>query len=153
MRTIHRIQNFIDKVNWFDLIHNQWNIYNSKLEAYDTVKAIELSLTNIKEYWELNPDLRISQVLISMSFIPNKEGMWYYMEESEILEAQVYSPEEYLFWTSLFDKDGNKLEKPITRLVKDLTKEHIRAIKKYNEERKVWLPTLYNQAFNNVLNK
>jgi hypothetical protein len=61
------------------------------------------------------------------------------------------NPEEYLTWTSNYDKDMNLLEVPITRLVKDLDSDHINAIYDYVFKRNQLLSPRYRQAFKNIL--
>jgi hypothetical protein len=84
MRQIKRIPIYVDKftpeiignilVNWF-----QW-------KDDDTVSKIYNERDLIKEYWLKNQDLRLSQVLISMGYIPNAPGFWFYMEDSEVMK-------------------------------------------------------------------
>ena len=40
-------------------------------------------LEKIEKYWMKNPDLRFTQVIVSMEIIPNFPGMWYYKEDGE----------------------------------------------------------------------
>jgi hypothetical protein len=149
MRTPKRIQNFLDKINWFELIHHQWNIYNSKLDAYATVSIIETAKKEIEIYWRQNPDFRISQVLIGLGILPNKSGFWFYDESYDILIEQGIPPEECLYWISIMDKDENPLDKPFHHLIKDMTKNHIQKIINGNYR----ITKQQEQAFNNILNK
>ena len=153
MRSKQRISNFLNKINWFELIHNQWNIFNDKLITHTCVFKIQKDINIIKEYWLNNPDERIAQVLVNNDYIPNKPGFWYYDEEYEILVNQGIPVEECLYWTSIYDKDMNLLDKPIKRIVSNLTKDHIYAIIKQYDDHNRTLPEHYQQAFDNVLNK
>lgn len=145
MRPVERIDNFLSKVDWNWLTLIRW-----KLRYPNCGKPITPQLDNIVSYWKQNPDQRIGQVLINLGILPDSLLIWN-DEEADILEAQGLPPEEYLFWTSYLDVNENKLDKPITRLVKDLTKEHVLAIKAYALRKNTWLPSEYNTAFNNVL--
>lgn len=149
MRSKQRISNFLDKVNWFELLHNQWNLFNSTWDTEIFVDKIEKRIPEIKKFWEENPDLKISQVLITLNIIPNKSGVWYYDEEYHLLMKQGIPPEECLFWTSIMDKDKKLLDEPITRLIKDMDKNHLKAIINDGYE----LSKEMKKAFNNVLNK
>lgn len=144
MRPIERIDNFLEKVNWNDLL-KKWGLEDAK--TYIKLGTIG----KITEYWKENPDQRIGQVLINLGIIPDGEAWGY--EEYQILMDQGYPPEECLYWTSVFDAEGNLLEKPITRKVSELTKEHIRNIYKFAYEQRGYINMLYNMAFVNVLTK
>lgn len=141
MRPVERIDNFLNKVDWFKL----W-------------KKWDISITNkdinniLVPYWKENHDQRIGQAAINLGLVPDNLIIWS-DEEWEILQDQGLEPEEYLFWTSYLDKDENKLDKPITRLIKDLDVAHIRAIKAYFNKHQAYLPPNYVKAFNNVLTK
>jgi hypothetical protein len=145
MRPVERINNFLQKVNWSTLIR-RW-----RLSVEEEVRIIK-NLDFIKTKWEKFPDQRIGQLLINLNLIKDHYLIWV-DEEYEILRDQGIPPEEYLFWTSYLDKDENKLDKPITRLVSDLDVSHIRAIKSYFNKHQVYLPPHYVEALNNTLTK
>ena len=138
MRPIERIDNFLEKVD-YDKLFQRWfgtDMPNTFIVSQDTIK-----------YWFDNPDQRFGQVLINLQLIPDNIRVWT-DEESDILINQGIPPEECLYWTSIFDKDENLLEKPITRLIKDLELNHIKKILK------IFYPKLsenYRKAFDNVL--
>lgn len=119
MRPIERIDNFLAKVDWFKLVH-RWNIDN-----FDEVLLNHFN--KIVEYWKSNPDQRFGQVLINLGLVQDKLNIWT-DEESDILIGQGIPPREVYFWTSRFDKEGNLLEVPKTKLIKDLDTEHLVAI-------------------------
>jgi len=90
MRDINRIDLFLEKVDFRILLRDIWKIPDMEdieiLEHY--VSVIVSNIDDITEYWKDCPDLRFSQVLIATGVLPNISGMWYYMEEDEILELQ-----------------------------------------------------------------
>ena len=156
MRPIERIDNFLEKVDWGNLINTRWKLYKP---IQDNLFDILYSTSMVRTYWKENPDQRIGQVLINLGLInePYEDkndshscNIWL-DEEYTILEAQGLPPEECLFWTSNYDKHMNLLEKPIVRLVKDMSKNHIISIKSYFASRDLTLPSNYITAFNNVL--
>lgn len=51
---------------------------------------------------------------------------------------------EVFQWTSVLDKDGNKLETPVRRKLKDLTTEHVTALVEYTAE---GYPKWVNEVF------
>ena len=124
MRPVERIPIFLKHVNWYILIKDIWGNLDED-ETLDVYNSITKNLDDVKEFWIDNPDLRISQVLVNLGIIPNSSGMWYYMEESEILEKLGIPEREYMIWGTR-GKDGKSpLEfKPI----KDLSTDHIEAI-------------------------
>lgn len=148
MRPKERIKPFFDLVDWKQL-QKKWNVeFPIK---FDT-------MVDIGEYWNKYPDLRISQVLINMGYIPNNPGMWYYDEEWEILRDQGVPPEQFLTWTSYYDKDMKKLEEPKTRLIKDMCKSHINAVIKHITDNNIipniiyfWIRHKYLKTLLNII--
>lgn len=124
MRNINRIENFISKVNIRHLLLEVWKICDDtnvdKIE-----KNITDNLLKITEEWYLYYDHRFSQVLVNLGYIPNMPGSWYYYEEGDILSLQGYKPRDYVFWGSIFDRDGNRLEDTKYVLIKDLEISHM----------------------------
>ena len=152
MRNIKRITPFLENVNWFYLLHNQWNLFNSKLEAGSYVKDIKEHIKVIKEFWTNNPDLRISQVLVTLGILPNIMGAyWYMMEEHEILIGQhVVHPENCLFWGSIYTRRLKRRKQTKYILIKDMSKNHINNVFAHNGIR---LHPEYARAFENILSK
>lgn len=156
MRSKKRIDPFLKHVNWFYLLHNQWNLFNSKLKSGEYVFFIQNNIKHIRKYWKKNSDLRISQVLVNLNIIPNIQGLWYYMEEHQILMEQedLTTPENCLLWTSVLNKHNKRRKKHRTKLIKNLSKSHVRNIINYvktNSNKKLHPKIL--EAFNNVLNR
>jgi hypothetical protein len=119
MRNEVRIDNFLKKVNINHLITNIWKLPDIN------VQNIINNIPIIREHWMHMPDLRFSQILIYLDYVPNLSGGWFYYEEDEILEIQGYKPREYTFWGNLYDKDKNKLPEVNYILVKDLNIDHM----------------------------
>lgn len=124
MRPLERIPIFLNKVNWYKLIHEIWGNLDedATLDVYSSIKN---NIKDIEEFWLDNPDLRISQVLVNLGIIPNSYGRWYYLEENEILEKLKIPHRDFILWgTRGINGDG-----PVEYLLlKDLTTSHIEAI-------------------------
>lgn len=121
MRPIERIDNFLAKVD-YSLLSKRWGL---DIEYFDNIYC--LYNNKVTEYWKKNPDQRYGQVLINLSLIPDKLNIWI-DEEYDILIAQGLEPRDVIFWTSYYDKDNNLLDKPISRLIKDLDTEHVQTL-------------------------
>ena len=61
------------------------------------------------------------------------------------------SDEETLFWTSIYDENGELLSEPITRNVNDLTSQHIVNIQLYCKRNDKILPLAYICKFKELL--
>lgn len=96
MRRKERINEFFDKVNSID----SWNDFlmwldplslrdNLKKESYITMSEDFYNKSNfIKSFWEENPDLRMSQVLVCLIYLDNYPGFWFYKEEEDYLNCK-----------------------------------------------------------------
>ena len=124
MRLKERIPNFIEKVNIENLLLNIWELPVSK----ETIESIKKDLPRIQQLWTEYPDERFSQTLVNNNYIPNYQGFWYYMEESEILKEQGVDASEYLFWGQNYDEKGKRLPETRYRLIKELDTDHIKTI-------------------------
>ena len=124
MRLKERIPNFIEKVNIENLLLNIWELPVSK----ETIESIKKDLPRIQQLWSEYPDERFSQTLVNNDYIPNYQGFWYYMEESEILKEQGVDASEYLFWGQNYDEKGERLPETRYRLIKELDTNHIKTI-------------------------
>lgn len=127
MRSPERIPIFLKLVKW-DKLLKLFNIFQYDDTIDKVCYEINNNLSYIQEYWEANPDLRITQVLVNTGFIPNKPGSWYYQEEWSLLKAMGINPKEFLTWKSIYDEHNNHLKKPIVRLIKDLETDHLKKI-------------------------
>lgn len=141
MRPIERIDNFLDKINWNRLCE-KWEINMNENE----LRKILIP------YWKNNPDQRVGQALINLGIAPNSLQIWA-LEEEDILISQGVSPEECVYWTSIYDKEENLLEIPKTNLIKNLEKGHILNIKKFFEGKNHSISSNVLKAFENMLNK
>jgi hypothetical protein len=126
------------------------NWFKSDIISDDCLSLIIKDKKKIKKYWMSNHDMRLSQVLVNMSYIPNIPGIWYYEEDSTALINAGCDPANVLFWGQNFDKDKNLL--PVTKwiLIKDLSKDHIK-----NIIADCWdnLPTEYRETFKKELER
>lgn len=111
------------------------------------------SKKTLLEKWLKYPNLRLTQLLVTNDIIPNESGMWYYKEDDDLMiEAGLLQPNEILFWSSNYDKEGNPLKNTIFRQIKDLETEHIKKILLLNFEGKQFLSLKYLEAFTNEIN-
>jgi hypothetical protein len=138
MRPKERIPVFFKLIDWKKL-KERWNIDLAPILKFDNI-------TEINRYWEENPDQRFGQVLINLGFAPDEFKVWN-DEETNILLSQGIAPEEVLYWTSIFNKDETLRNKPVTKLLKDLETNHIKAIL----ETQTHLSDLYIKTFNKIL--
>ena len=146
MRPIERIDNFIDNVNWKEL-YKRWNldIQKTDKEWKEFAEAIRIAWKQ-----ERNIDMRIGQLLINLEKIPDTISIWY-DDEIEILLSQGFAPEEVIFWTSIYDKEGNLRDKPSTSLMKDLSIEHVKNIANFIEEHNAIVNSNIQKAIKNLL--
>lgn len=130
MRAIERIDPFLDFITnrVMVILEKIWKLNASEEEMISFHDYIIAHIEDIRNYWKLNPDLRFSQVMISMGIIPDIPGMWFYVEEDEILNKLGIPAREYLLWGQYYDKDMEKLETPKRVLIKDMDTDHIRSI-------------------------
>ena len=49
---------------------------------------VKSKLSEIEKFWNEHQDLRLSQVLISLNYLPNLPGYWFYKEDEDILKEQ-----------------------------------------------------------------
>jgi hypothetical protein len=149
MRPIERIDNFINLIDWNWLLYTKW-----KLDKEDLVAKTICYMNNptLIEAWKENPDQRIGQLLINLGLIDDSMERWC-TEECDILIDQGIPPEECLYWTSMYDKDENLLDEPLTRKVSDLTKSHITNILTFMKTHNGRISPQMETAFQNVLNK
>ena len=129
MRPKERIPIFIKHVNIEKLI-TDW-FANTKIPSFEikaAIKRITTSILYLTQYWQDNPDLRFSQILVNTGYLPNIPGTWYYESNNHILIKQGCKPRNVILWGNVFDKEGNRLPKPKWILIRDLTTDHIEAI-------------------------
>ena len=117
MRPHERIEHFLENVDWSKL-QTRWGL---------DPDGLNLDTKIVEDYWKENPDQRFGQVLINLGFIEDKLNIWI-DEEYDILIAQGLETRDVIFWTSYYDKDNKLLDKPISRLIKDLDTEHIQTL-------------------------
>ena len=143
MRPKERINNFLKKVDW-DKLYKEWDVENSKPGDWKGFEQYFL------EYWNENPDQRIGQVLVNLGILPDRVSI-YYAEESDILMSQGYTPEECIFWTSIYDENKNLMSSPKSNLICDLSIDHIENILSYMARNNQNIEDSLSRAFKNVL--
>lgn len=145
MRPSLRIENFLKRVDWNQLLYERWKIPKDDLIAK---KICYMSGPTLPEAWNKNPDQRIGQLLINLGMIDDSIERWC-TEEYEILIDQGVAPEDCFYWTSVFDKDGEKLETPITRRIADLEDGHAKNILIWIKKHNVYINPLLMTALKN----
>lgn len=130
MRSPERIPIFLNLIdgNYTGVLENAYGINEGEYDIDAYVDEMYNRKDEIKSFWNDNPDLRFSQVLVGLSIIHNIPGFWYNMEENEVLEILGIDRREYLLWGQNYDKDMNRLPETIYRPIKDLDTDHIKAI-------------------------
>jgi hypothetical protein len=122
--------------------------------SFQNIKISKSEYPKIIKFWKEHPDLRLTQVLVNLNYIPNLEGFWYYTDEVNWLVIKGYFKfEEINFWGKNYNEDGTPLPKTEWILVKDLTDSHIQNILKFFKDNKMILSRSYLSYFNSRLNK
>lgn len=119
-RIKERIDVVLNNINISDFI-----LYLGFDDIENYVEKYKENLSDIKKNWEMFPDLRLTQLLIHCGILPNKPGVWFYIEETDyLIENKIVKPEDILFWGT-YGKDGKQPLKYIT--INNMTSEHIEA--------------------------
>jgi len=122
--------------------------------SFKDIKIPRSEYPKISKFWKEHPDLRLTQVLVNLDYIPNLEGFWYYTNEVIWLVIKGYLKfEEINFWGRNYNEDGTTLPETEWILVKDLTDSHIQNILKFFKDNKIRLSTSYLTYFNSRINK
>lgn len=111
-------------------------------------------LNRLDEKWNIfinvykkSIDLRVTQALVISEILPNYQGMWYYIEDEELMiDCGLCKARDIYFWGTNYDKNGNELPKTKYKLLKDLDTEHIKNILKLN-----YISEKYRKMFNEEL--
>lgn len=108
----------------------------------------------IQKFWEENPDLRLTQVLVNMDIIPNIPGTWYYTEEVDyVVERGWIKFEDINFWGVNYTADGKRLPSTVYKTLSEIDDQHVLAILKHFEDNspigRKGLPTKYLEYFEN----
>jgi len=129
MRLKKRINIFIENM---DLIKILECYFPHQSEA--TIQSLHDEITShldmLIKTWRENADWRFSQLLVNTGMVPNVPGMWYYMEDEDVLIKTGNQARDVLLWGRNYDKDMNQLPKTEWMLIKDMSADHIKAILK-----------------------
>ena len=101
------------------------------------VVELKIKLLEIEKQWLENPDQRLGQLLCNMRLITNidtENKIWNIEEDVWLINNGYCNIEDIKFWGVNYDIDGNKLDKPYYKLLKDLDNNHIENIIKYFRE-------------------
>jgi hypothetical protein len=126
MRPVERIVPFINKIDFKRLFDEVWP--NLGVNSTQMEITIIHNLHALIRFWLDNQDLRFSQVIVNMGLLPNVPGLWYYMEDSEILEKLGEEPAEVNYWGSLFDENGDRRDEIYWSKISNLKTNHIARI-------------------------
>lgn len=108
-------------------------IFKEEKDTKSLVYNIESKWEDIETIYKRYPVLRLTQVLVSARVIPNYYGLWYHIEDEDVMvESGVCDPRDIYFWGVNYDKNGDLLPKTEYKLIKDLQTEHIQNILKGN---------------------
>lgn len=100
-------------------------------------------------YWLSTPDLRLGQALYNFYYNRIDFNNVYNKEEDNWLIAYGWLDlEDIKFWTSIYDINGDELFEPRYILLRDLTLDHIKSIKKFFKGRLKQLRPEYLKYFN-----
>lgn len=127
MRSKERIKIFFNKMD-LHFVLKTWFPNMDEETRQEMYQAIYPKLELVEEAWYENPNWRFGQVLVNLDIIPNTPGLWYYMEEDDLLLKQGVPARECLLWGNNFDKDMNRLPKTIWKPIKDMNTDHIQNI-------------------------
>lgn len=78
----------------------------------------KISIREILEYWMENESLRLTQVLVNLSIIPNIRGTWYYKDEVQWAINSDLVNARYLTYIELSTYKNNNWESECIRLDK-----------------------------------
>ncbi len=97
-------------------------------------ERIRPTLKIIESFWEKNPDLRFTQVLVWLNIIPNMPWMWFYKEDHDLFEWQEYIQDRdcTLWWSYWKDWKSNIQY----RLLSKMSNAHLANI---IEDHKEWM--------------
>lgn len=117
-----------------------WAHFLDYIGTDSLMEDVTLNLKVIKDYWNINPDQRLVQVLINLDIIDtNTSYLKYHLEETDyLIENGFVKPEKILFWGT-YGKDGKQPLKYIP--LDDMDSGHIEAV----------LKTQKNNAFRNIM--
>ena len=142
MRRPERIPIILDKLNTdenakFTILNHWFGVEpGTQLSFNSPFNHIETMLTGWTEYfdifsqdWQTHPDLRMSQVLVRLSIIPNFPGFWFMEEDDNIMiDCNLIKPRDIKFWGQNYNKNMEKLPETNWILIKDLSRDHIENI-------------------------
>lgn len=91
MRSINRIKPF-----FLTLIKNASEngnvriIFDPKINFYIDLNIYSEVFSYLQHIWLSFPDLRFTQLCVTLRLIPNIPGSWYYIEDDELLKLNNY---------------------------------------------------------------
>lgn len=136
-------------------IGTQLKIDDAYIYIDDILDNWENNYEEFSKLWIENPDLRLTQVLITTGILSNFPGLWYYLDNDIIIiSANILEPRDIYFWGQIYDKNLNKLPQTNWILIKDMSTDHIKAVLndcKNNEHLNRIVEDKYLKHFNNEL--
>lgn len=106
---------------------------------------------DILKYWLVNPDQRLGQVLIDLNFILDDFDIWTRDETSWLIDKGYFKFEELSFWGVRYDTNNKPLKQPYSKLLIELTTDHIKNILNFVDNTRI--PYKYLEYFNKRINE
>lgn len=90
-----------------------------------TKKSVKKIVLQLSKTWNNHPDWRLSQLLVNLGLYPNYPGLWYYMEDYDVMKKLGFPDSEIFLWGTY----GINGDEPLKYLIlKDMKLDHIQAI-------------------------
>jgi len=110
------------------LKHIDWAHFINYIGSDSLVEDVTLNLKVITDYWNINYDQRLVQVLVNLDIITTDSYIKYHLEETDyLIENGFVKPEKILLWGT-YGKDGKQPLKYIP--LDDMDSGHIEAVLK-----------------------
>lgn len=140
---------------WFPLSHKEKLARGEDYTSPALVEVIKNWINlegEIQEFWVDNPDLRLPQVLINKSVMPNYPGFYYHIEDEEsMLKSGLLKDTQILFWGNNYDKDNNYFPETRWINVDEMSKGHLEAIVDLYDSGKMKVSEVYITMFKREL--
>ncbi len=144
----------INNISWDKLFKK---VYRLNLREIKKIKKDTKDYKNLKYLVFKNGNRyqgNIGICLMGLNLLPGIKYQ-YFTNNTSILLSQRFLPEHFLYWTSIYDKYGNRRALSRTTKINNLDSIHICKIIKEFKYKTIFhrLPRYYLEAFNNVLIK
>lgn len=121
MRPIERIKHYISLLRTKEITFDISEKETINLSQFGS----KPDYNELEKFWLDNPDLRLTQLFVNTGLIPNLPGMWYYVEDLDIMLNLGFEARDVMLWGTY----GKNFDKPLKYVfLKDMSNEHIQAI-------------------------